>query len=225
MSTASDSGAPTKGVEVNRTWALFLCLVALVAGWAVYSKSQPSSAAASLPPRIEGSKLYFVPVGDFPNGELESLASYCHGKYGLNVSILKGVPIDRWSRDESRQQVIAEHLVSNLRDAFPEYASDPKAILIGFTSEDMYPLSKNWQFAFGWRESNPPAAIVSTARLKLPSGAGLFDSDRETTRLHKIVAKDIGILYYGMHQSSDPKSVLYNQILGIEELDATGEDF
>jgi predicted Zn-dependent protease len=210
---------------MNRTWALFLCLVALVVGWAVYSRSQPSSAAALLPPRIEGSKIYFVPFGDFSTSELESLASYCHGKYGIEATILRSVPIDRWSRDESRQQLVAEHLTSNMRDAFPEYANDPKAILIGFTSEDMYPLSRDWRFAFGWRESNPAAAVVSTARLRLPGGSGPFDVDQETTRLRKIVAKDIGILYYGMQPSSDPKSVLYNQILGIEELDASGEDF
>jgi predicted Zn-dependent protease len=212
---------------VNRTWALFLCLVALIAGWVAYSRMYPlaSSAAASLPPRVEGSKIYFVPFGDFPTGELDSLESYCRGKYGLEVEILRTVPIDSGSLDESRQQVIAERLISNMRDAFPEHANDPKAILIGFTSEDMYLLSKNWQFAFGWREASSRAAIVSTARLKIPAGTGLFDLDRETTRLHKVVAKDIGILYYGMHQSSDPKSVLYNQIMGIEELDATSEDF
>jgi hypothetical protein len=51
--------------------------------------------------------------------------------------------------------------------------------------------------------------------------------NRETpaTRLRKIVTKDIGILYYGLPQSQSPKSVLYSQIMGIEELDAVGEDF
>ena len=48
--------------------------------------------------------------------------------------------------------------------------------------------------------------------------------DREI-RLRKMVTKDIGILYYGLPQSSNPHSVLYNRILGIEELDAVGEQF
>jgi hypothetical protein len=39
------------------------------------------------------------------------------------------------------------------------------------------------------------------------------------------VTKDIGIFYFGLPQSSNPKSVLYNQIMGIEELDNVGEDF
>jgi hypothetical protein len=45
------------------------------------------------------------------------------------------------------------------------------------------------------------------------------------SRLRKIVTKDIGILYYGMAQNQDPHSVLYSEIVGIEELDEAGEDF
>jgi hypothetical protein len=41
-------------------------------------------------------------------------------------------------------------------------------------------------------------------------------------RLRKIVTKDLGILYYGLPQSQNAKSVLYNQIMGIEELDQVG---
>ena len=48
---------------------------------------------------------------------------------------------------------------------------------------------------------------------------------RPEIRLCKMVTKDIGILYYGLPQSSNPHSVVYNRILGIEELDAVGEQF
>jgi len=44
-------------------------------------------------------------------------------------------------------------------------------------------------------------------------------------RLRKVVTKDIGIFYYGLSQSDNPRSVLYNGILGIQELDAVGEEF
>jgi hypothetical protein len=50
-------------------------------------------------------------------------------------------------------------------------------------------------------------------------------ADLAATRLRKIVTKDIGILYFGLPQSTDPKSVLYNGIMGIEELDNVGEEF
>jgi hypothetical protein len=40
-----------------------------------------------------------------------------------------------------------------------------------------------------------------------------------------MVTKDFGILYYGLDPSQNPRSVLYSQILGIEELDQVGEEF
>jgi len=127
--------------------------------------------------------------------------------------------------DPRRQQLVAERLIASVRRAFPTLANDPNVILIGFTSNDMYPLSMNWRFAFGWRTASTRAAVVSTARMDLhypgePSGIALPE-----TRLRKMVAKDIGILYYGLPESNNPRSVLYGQILGIQELDAVSEEF
>jgi hypothetical protein len=51
------------------------------------------------------------------------------------------------------------------------------------------------------------------------------DENFAETRLRKMVTKDIGILYYGLAPNHNPRSVLYNQILGIEELDQVGEEF
>ena len=47
----------------------------------------------------------------------------------------------------------------------------------------------------------------------------------ETSRLQKIVTKDIGIMYYNKSASDDPHSVLFSGILGIQELDQVSEDF
>jgi len=125
-------------------------------------------------------------------------------------------------RDSSRRQLRAEALAASLRNAFPEY--DRNTILIGFTSQDIYPVSENWRFAFGWRSSATASAVVSTARLSLPYAGLPASAERASTRLRKVVTKDIGIFYFGLPQSSNPKSVLYNQIMGIEELDNAGED-
>jgi predicted Zn-dependent protease len=212
---------------VNRTLALLLCLVAAIAIWGATSRvsSSPVSASGLLAPKIEGSKIYFVTIGDFPNDELETLAKYYRQKYNLEIAILKSIPVDPSTRDDSRRQLMAENLASGLRNSVPEFANDPKAILIGFTSEDIYPTSKGWQFAFGWRLGSSRTAVVSTARMGLIYAGMPLDLHLSDTRLRKIVTKDIGILYYGLPQSQDPKSVLYSQIMGIEELDQVGEDF
>jgi predicted Zn-dependent protease len=115
--------------------------------------------------------------------------------------------------------------VESVRAGVPEYTSDPRAILIGFTSDDIYPTSQNWKFAFGWRLGSSHAAVVSTARMSLHYIGQPMDLNLSETRLRKMVTKDIGILYYGLPQNQNPKSVLYNGIMGIEELDQVGEDF
>ena len=121
--------------------------------------------SASLTPKIEGSKIYFVPIGDFPTEQLQPLVEFYRQKYKLGIAVLNSIPVDPVTRDASRQQLVAENLVASVRSGVPEHSSDQGAILIGFTSEDIYPASTNWQFAFGWRESDAHSAVVSTARL------------------------------------------------------------
>jgi predicted Zn-dependent protease len=211
---------------MNRLLALVVCVIAVVAGWMAYSRVSSASAdvSASLAPKIEGSKIYFVPIGSFPSEEIEPLVRYYHEKYKLEITIAKRIPVDPATSDDSRHQLIAEKLAASLRN-LSEYANDPNAVLIGFTSEDIYPMSQNWQFAFGWRLGSAGAAVVSTARMSLHYDGEPSGIDLPERRLRKVVTKDIGILYYGLSQSQNPRSVLYSQILGIEELDQVGDDF
>jgi predicted Zn-dependent protease len=212
---------------VNRTLALLLCLIALIAGWAAYSKvaPQPTSASASTPPKVEGLRIYFVPIGGFPVEDLQPLVQFYREKYKLEITVLDRIPLEPATLDTSRRQLMAENLAASLRKGVPEPARNPETLLIGFTTEDMYPVSQGWRFAFGWRLGSARAAVVSTARLSLPAVGETSDQVLLATRLRKIVTKDIGVLYFGLPQSENPKSVLYNQIMGIEELDAVGEDF
>ena len=212
---------------MNRTFALLLCLIAVVAGWVVYTRvsPEPPSASVSLAPKVEGSKIYFVPMGDFPVEQLQNLAQYYHEKYGIEITIVNSVPVDPICRDASRQQLMAESLAASLRRSIPEHGGEPGSILIGFTAEDIYPTTRNWQFAFGWRLGDSGPAVVSSARLSLPDIGQALERDLPGKRLRKIVTKDIGVLYCGLPQSQNPKSVLYSQIMGIEELDEVGEDF
>jgi predicted Zn-dependent protease len=212
---------------VNRLLAPLLCVIAIALGWVAYTQvaSRPAGVSAPLVPKVAGSKIYFIPVGDFPVEQLEPLVHFYRQKYNLDIAILQSVPIDPTTRDKSRHQLMAEKLADSVRAAVPEYANDPKAILIGFTSEDMYQVSQNWEFAFGWRWSTVGVAVVSTARLNLTYVGQPSDPNFPATRLRKIVTKDVGILYYGLPQSSNRRSVLYSQIMGMAGLDDVGEDF
>jgi hypothetical protein len=114
---------------MNRRLALWFCLIALVLGWVVYSRSSPSSPvmasspatlSASLTPKIEGSKIYFVPIGDFPTEQLQPLVEFYRQKYKLGTAVLNSIPVDPVTRDASRQQLVAENLVASVRSGVAE---------------------------------------------------------------------------------------------------------
>lgn len=174
---------------------------------------------------LKGSgKLYFVPLGDFPAGSVRDLVSYYRDKYGLKIETLPNVTLPPAATNPEREQLIAEVVVEIIRQANPKLSKDPQAILIGLTTQDMYISRYDWSFSFSWREQQK-FAVVSAARMNLPSRKGPVSADQIQTRLRKMVTKNIGILYYHLPQSDNPKSVLYRNVGGIRELDYMGEEF
>ncbi len=51
------------------------------------------------------------------------------------------------------------------------------------------------------------------------------DDELLHTRVQKMITKNIGIMYYGLDQSTDRKSVLFGPILTLDDLDGVGKDF
>lgn len=170
---------------------------------------------------LKGSgRIYFVPLGDFPPSEIEKLVAYYKSKYGLSIETLPHLALDSEVMNSERYQITAETVISSIKEKHPELASDPQAILIGLTTEDMYIAQYDWQFTFGWRQEGR-YAVVSKARM----GLGRPSADQAHSRLRKMVTKNIGILYYRLRPSEDPRSVLYKDVGGISELDYMGEEF
>jgi predicted Zn-dependent protease len=165
-------------------------------------------------------KLYFIPLGDFPSSTTEDLIVHYQSKYGLSIEARPNLPLKFSVVNTARQQLIAEELIALIKSAYPDLVSNTEAIIIGLTTEDMYIAQYNWQFSFGWRQEGK-YAVVSNARMSL----GDPSEEQQKARLRKMVSKNIGILYYRLPQSNDPRSVLYKDIGGISELDYMGEEF
>lgn len=169
-------------------------------------------------------KLYLIPLGGFPAEAVKNLASFYESKYGLRVETLPNVNLSPTAMNPERQQLIAEQAVEIMKQANPNLKNDPNAILIGLTSEDMYIAKFDWRFSFSFREQGK-YAVVSSGRMNLPIRDKPVSEELKRTRLRKMVTKNVGILYYHRAQSDDPRSVLYHNVGGIEELDYMGEEF
>jgi predicted Zn-dependent protease len=68
-------------------------------------------------------------------------------------------------------------------------------------------------------------AVVSYARMD-PAYLGITpDEELLRSRLRKMIFKNIGMMYYSLPVSRDPRSVLYGNVLGLDDLDYMSEFF
>jgi tetratricopeptide (TPR) repeat protein len=179
-----------------------------------------SKTASSLDERTA----YFIPLGDFSSPAADEMATYYKRKFGIGIVCLPAIPLDASTFDGHRHQLIAEDVIELIKRTYPKLAEDPHAVVIGLTESDMYIREKTWQYAFSyWVDSR--FAVVSNARMNPANLGRPASAEVLNTRFRKMVMKNIGVLYYQMSPNSNPKSVLYNNIDGIEELDRMGEEF
>jgi predicted Zn-dependent protease len=170
-------------------------------------------------------RLYLVAVGDVEHDLVENLVTHFRRTLSINVEELPAVLFDRVTVDADRSQVVAEDVLSAVRRRYPALARDAHARVIAVTGDDMYLRSMAWAFGFSRRSDDDRMAVVSYARMD-PAVLGLPpDPDMLRSRVTKMVAKDIGVIYYGLPLSDNPRSALYSKIDGTDELDVMTEYF
>ena len=177
--------------------------------------------------QLRGSgKIFFIPLTDFPASELQPLADYYRSKYGLEIEVKPNLRVTSTQYDSDRQQFIAEELAALMRRTYPASKEAGKAVLIGVIGDDMYIKKMNWNYAFAYRRDEDRVAVVSSARMNY-GFLSLWQASKETqqSRLRKMITKNIGVLYYNLPLSNNPKSVMYGKVGGPQELDRMGEDF
>lgn len=177
----------------------------------------PAYHTADLQP---GGRLYLVPFGAPANLSLKDLADYCEQKLGVTPTLLPSLPLDESVIDVHRDQAVTEEILETMTRKIPA-AADPHAIVIAVTDRDMY--ARNWSYAFNYWQDN--LAVISIARLD-PKFYGYSSSSLlRDLRLRKVLARDIGRLYFHLPESVDPSSVLYWNYSGIDDVDNMRESF
>lgn len=193
-----------------------LAVAAMLAAGCAQSEGRPKAPIA-VPMAPLGRSVYIAPIGDFPADDAQALAGHYLEKFRINVAVLPPIEVPNGAFDAERKQVIAEQMIDGVRRGHG-VAADPNAVVIGLTTIDLYIASTTWQYAYGLRGGN--VAIVSTAHFD----DGFIHGD-PMRRLQKVVAKDIGVMFYGLPLNDDPGSVLYNGVGGPGDLDRMSEDF
>lgn len=169
-------------------------------------------------------RICFVPLGKVSPGLVRHLVEHYEDEYGLTVTVLTPSAIPEELVDPEREQIDAVTLIEYMGTLFPGAYNNPDVVLIGLTPADLYNRESHFRFLFGTKGTpEHPKAVVSTYRMnvvpfKFPLVEGIMFS-----RARKLVTKYIGMLYYGLPPSDDPRSPLYDSILSVGDLDRMEE--
>ncbi len=165
----------------------------------------------------ERSGVWLVPLGEPGSVDVDRLAQELAAHYRLPVAVLPDIALPRWTLDANERSLVAEQLILLLRQA---YRAQDGAAIIGITDFEMY-ATEDRTHVFSWR-APPHYGVVSTSSL----AANVLDrlrghSRHERTR--KLVARNIGFLYYRRHEDDDPHSLLRPPMHGNDDIDELKE--
>jgi predicted Zn-dependent protease len=230
--SGKDQSLPEDEVDVSKTAAANAAIEAATAdaGKGATAIQTPSdgnhavrpgqTATLEKPFRLNAkADLYLLPLGSEAVEDARGLAEYLRDAFGLTAQTLPAVDIDERHWNQQRRQWNAEGLLHQIQANQARLGGRPNAVAIGVTASDIYIPSIDWRYAFAYRQSGR-LSVVSSARLR---GATWEHQDPteelRVSRLRKVLLKQVGLLYYHLAVSRDPHSVLYGDVLGVEELD------
>jgi hypothetical protein len=169
----------------------------------------------------ETSGVWLVPLGEPQRVDITQLAAELAVRYRVPVAVLPDVALPSWTLDAKRHSLVGDQLIRLLGQA---YQARGRAAIIGITDYEMYGGIGFRDSVFSWREApGGHYGVVSTS----PLGDDTFDLRHRTTRhirTRKLVARDIGFLYYRRQELDDSHSLLRPSMNGVHEIDELRED-
>ena len=168
-------------------------------------------------------RVCFVPLGQVDPELVLNLVQYYRDEYGLDIGVLTPSAVPAEMTNPDREQIDGATLSDYVGRLFPADLATPDVALIGLTPLDLYAEDRNWHFQLGNATWAPHAhAAVSTYRMHLGT-MYLVDDERVFSRTRKMVTKYVGLLYFDLPTSGDPKSPMFDNILSVSDLDRMEE--
>lgn len=166
------------------------------------------------------SGIWLVRIGRSERVPLQKLADDLFFRYRLPIGVQAEIPtIPNSALDQQEHQLIGEELLALLARA---YEASGNATIIGVTDYEMRSRSLELSNTFSLR-SRVHYSVVSTADL----GANVTDRIHGNTRYkrtRKLVARNIGFLFFGRPEVDDPRSLFRTQMSGTDDIDALDEE-
>ncbi|MDQ3672078.1 MAG: hypothetical protein M3364_06535 [Actinomycetota bacterium] len=238
MANSELSPAPTRGDRLLEVVVGVLVLGGILGGLAVLFERDSSSVPRFAPVTSERVELtlgatiqpfaadracgvYVVPV-DVPSQEVAiRLASALSRRVPVEVCATSSFRLDLAAVDHRRRQLDAVIVSDQLARAFQDARGIVPATIVSVTALDIYSSAfAEDEFDFGVAKRFPQKqgfAVVSTARMG--EDESLF------RRLETMAMRYVGLLYFGLPESSSPSSALGPAPGSLEELDLREPQF
>jgi len=175
----------------------------------------------------EGKRVCLVPQGQVDPDLMTHLAEYYRERYGITVLIAPPREIRDDVVDDARGQVSTDDLLDDLLLSSGGSLAGPDASFIGVTPVDVYMEEERFDWVFGARKTATTGVqygVISTFRMNPEFWGEPADDELYRSRVRKMVSRYVGLLYFGLANSEDPRSPLYNRISGLPALDGVSED-
>lgn len=182
------------------------------------AKDAASEAKYVRPIVDEKSGVWLVPLGEAESVDVDRLAQELAAHYRVPVAVLPDIALPSWTLDANEESLVGEQLILLLRQV---YRAQGRAAIIGITDYEMYATREDRTHVFSWR-SPPHYGVVSTSSL----AANVLDRLRGHSRhqrTRKLLARNIGFLYYRRHVVNDPHSLLRSPMHGNGDIDKLRE--
>lgn len=172
----------------------------------------------------EGKRICLVPLGQVSPDLVAHLVAHYREEYGLTVNVLTPIPVPEAIANRLRGQIDASVLIDYMGNTFRDAYQDSQAILIGLTPLDLYHSTSHFRYVFGVKGTpEDPKAVISTWRMNPETYSEPSDDELLLSRTRKMLTKYLGLLYYELPTSSDPRSPMYDSILSPGDLDRMNE--
>jgi hypothetical protein len=161
-----------------------------------------------------------------PGLSAEELAAHFGRKYDAPVRVLPKLPITNEMRQPNTPHgtPAAGAMIAAIAAAHPKLARNTESIFIFVTEEMTVEQAGNRRFNF-FLDLEGRFGILAAEALRPTNYCEPADDALLEARLRKVLTRAIGTLYFRLPRSDDPRSVLYNSVGCVDELDFQGEDF
>jgi YD repeat-containing protein len=174
-------------------------------------------------PSVPTKSVYLIPIGLDESESLEWVPAYYKAKLGIDVKVLAAIPLDPKLIDKTRNQLNTDKWIEFIIEQYPEISRDPASILIGVTSSDMYMPGFVLSYAENMRKDGR-YGMVSSARLHPPSLLEKWNPEWLTSRVEKLLTKNLVMLYFDLPLSDDSTSLLSGGVPSGFQIDRMGGD-